>query len=296
MSPETNRRINSPEHGANSPTNRYVETQRRKRKRGDGLLVPFRGAAPPFGARCRRCRRDRRRRIFRPALPDRRGAFRPQERRFPDQPAAAGDRTRPRRALRLDQRFDRTFAERQSRSVRRLEPRFPGYQYRHGGAVQPAHENLVRDGSRAGHALRPLGVLAFREARAHTARNRRHAPLRILDLGLLLHGPALRLFRHRAALGQLLHQLRSQRFDREHDRRQSVPFDRHRRIAGLGAGVPAAAAGLLPDPYGAGLVVVSETLPPARFRRPAGDRRDHHAARHFQPDSGYHTSLLALRT
>lgn len=59
---------------------------------------------------------------------------------------------------------------------------------------------------------------------------------------------------------------------------------------------PAAAAGLLPDPYGAGLVVVSETLPPARFRRPAGDRRDHHAARHFQPDSGYHTSLLALRT
>lgn len=46
MSPETNRRINSPEHGTNSPTNRYVETQRRKRKRGDGLLVPFRGAAP----------------------------------------------------------------------------------------------------------------------------------------------------------------------------------------------------------------------------------------------------------
>ena len=166
MSPETNRRINSPEHGANSPTNRYVETQRRKRKRGDGLLVPFRGAAPPFGARCRRCRRDRRRRIFRPALPDRRGAFRPQERRFPDQPAAAGDRTRPRRALRLDQRSDRTFAERQSRSVRRLEPRFPGCQYRHGGAVQPAHENLGRDGSRAGHALRPLGVLAFREARS----------------------------------------------------------------------------------------------------------------------------------
>lgn len=82
---------------------------------------------------------------------------------------------------------------------------------------------------------------------------------------------------------RLLHQLRSQRFDREHDRRQSVPFDRHRRIAGLGAGVPAAAHGLLPDPYGA--VVSSSFL--KRFiagthRRPAGDRRDHHAARHFQ--------------
>ena len=37
-------------------------------------------------------------------------------------------------------------------------------------------------------------------------------------------------------------------------------------------------------------------LPLLVFRRPAGDRRDHHAARHFQPDSGYHTSLLALRT
>lgn len=66
------------------------------------------------------------------------------------------------------------------------------------------------------------------------------------------------------ALGQLLHQLRSQRFDREHDRRQSIPFDRHRRIAGLGAGVPAAAAGLLPDPYG---LVSSSFL--KRYRRHA---------------------------
>ena len=31
-------------------------------------------------------------------------------------------------------------------------------------------KNLVRDGSRAGHALRPLGVLAFHEARALTQR------------------------------------------------------------------------------------------------------------------------------
>ena len=43
MSPETNRRINSPEHGANSPTNRYVETQRRIRLLVFGRIVRIHG-------------------------------------------------------------------------------------------------------------------------------------------------------------------------------------------------------------------------------------------------------------
>ena len=85
-----------------------------------------------------------------------------------------------------------------------------------------------------GHALRAVGVLAFRATGPHAPRNRRDTLVRDIRIGMLLRRAALRVLHHGPPLDQLLRQLPGQPpRDHQHDRHRRLPLDRDRRIDGV---------------------------------------------------------------
>lgn len=296
MSPETNRRINSPEHGANSPTNRYVETQRRKRKRGDGLLVPFRGAAPPFGARCRRCRRDRRRRIFARHFLIDVVLFGPKSAGFPTNRllletghglAALCGWINALTGLSLSvnpEAFD----------VSNLD-------FRVINTAMAGQFNLhMKISFVTGLVLAMPYVLweFWRFVKPALTQREIAATHRFvfwisacfftgLLFGYFVIVPlSVSFFINYEASASIVNMIDVNQY-------LSTVI-----VASLASALVFQLPLLVYFLTRMGLVSSSflKRYRRARFRRPAGDRRDHHAARHFQPDSGYHTSLLALRT
>lgn len=124
------------------------------------------------------------------------------------------------------------------------------HQYGDGRTVQPAPQNLDGRGLLHRISLPAVGVVALRAPGAYRARTARMPEIRVLCLGGIFRGTAVRLFRNRAADDRIPVSVQRQRAGDQHDRRRLLPLDRAQRLDRLRRGVSAAAAGLFPDPHG----------------------------------------------